>query len=314
MPANTSATVRVGTRGSALALRQAGMLVDALAEIHARVRFEIVEISSRGDADRDSDLTQLGVGVFVKALEDALEEDRVDLAIHSLKDMPSVIPPGFELAAVTVREDPRDALVNRWNSPFADLPEGARIGTGSPRRRSQLLSARPDLDVLPMRGNVPTRISKAMAGPDGEYDGAVLAAAGLSRLGRLDEAADFLDPSVFVPAAGQGSLAVEIRAGDSAARKVAAAVADDDATIASLAERAFLTELGGGCSVPVAAYGRMRDGSLVLSGFVSDLDGEKALRETVVGDPDRAAEFGVELAKTMAARGARELLAEIPRG
>ena len=314
MPANTSATVRVGTRGSALALRQTGMLVDALAEIHARVRFEIVEISSRGDTDRDSDLTQLGVGVFVKALEDALEQDRVDLAIHSLKDMPSVTPPGFELAAVTVREDPRDALVNRWNSPFADLPEGARIGTGSPRRRSQLLSVRPDLDVLPMRGNVPTRITKALAGPDGEYDGAVLAAAGLSRLGRLDEAADFLDPSVFVPAAGQGSLAVEIRAGDSEAWEIAAAVADEDATIASTAERAFLTELGAGCSVPVAAYGRMQDGSLVLSGFVSDLDGENALRETVVGDPGKAAGFGVELAKTLAAQGARELLAEIPRG
>ncbi len=314
MPATTSATIRVGTRGSALALRQTGMLVNALAEAHSGIRFEIVEISSRGDADRDSDLAQLGVGVFVKALEDALEEGRVDLAVHSLKDMPSGTSPGFELAAITAREDPRDALVNRWNSPFADLPEGARIGTGSPRRRSQLLSARPDLVVLPMRGNVPTRITKALAGVDGEYDGAVLAAAGMSRLGRLDEAADLLDPSVFVPAAGQGSLAVEIRAGDSKAREVATAVADEDATVVSRAERAFLTELGGGCSVPVAAYGRMQDGALVLSGFVSDLDGEKALRETVAGDPGRAAEFGVELAKIMAAQGARELLAEIPRG
>ncbi|MCH8102636.1 MAG: hydroxymethylbilane synthase [Chloroflexi bacterium] len=314
MPANTIATIRVGTRGSALALRQTGMLVDALAETHSDVRFELVEILSRGDADRTSDLTQLGVGIFVKALEDALEDGRVDLAIHSLKDMPSVTRHGFELAAVTAREDPREALVNRWNSSFADLPEGARIGTGSPRRRSQLLSARPDLNVLPMRGNVPTRITKALAGPEGGYDGAVLAAAGLSRLGRLDEAADLLDPSIFVPAAGQGSLAVEIRAGDSEAREIAAAVADEDATIASLAERAFLTELGGGCSVPVAAYGQMQDGSLMLSGFVSDLDGKKALRETIAGDPGRAAGIGVELARNMAAHGARELLAEIPRG
>ncbi len=314
MPATTSATIRVGTRSSALALRQTGMLVDALAEAHSGIRFELVEISSRGDADRTSDLAQLGVGVFVKALEDALEEDRVDLAIHSLKDLPSVTRTGFELAAVTARENPRDALVNRWNFPLADLPEGARIGTGSPRRRAQLLSARPDLNVLPMRGNVPTRIAKALAGADGEYDGAVLAAAGLSRLGRLDEAAEFLDPSIFVPAAGQGSLAVEIREGDSEVREVAAAVADEDATVASTAERAFLTELGGGCSVPVAAYGRMQDGSLVLSGFVSDLDGKNALRETAVGDPGRAAAFGTELAQRLVAQGAREMLAEIPRG
>ena len=313
MPATTSATIRVGTRGSALALRQTGMLVDALAEAHGDLSFELVEISSQGDADKRSDLTQLGVGVFVKALEDALEDDRVDLAIHSLKDMPSVTRPGFELAAVTAREDPREALVNRWGSTFADLPEGARIGTGSPRRRSQLLSVRPDLDVLPMRGNVPTRLTKALAGEDGEYDGAVLAAAGMSRLGRLDEAADLLDPSVFVPAAGQGSLVVEIREGDSAARDVAAVVADNDATVASTAERAFLTELGGGCSVPVAAYGRMQDGSLVLSGYVSDLNGEQALRETVAFEPARAAESGVELAKTMATQGAREILAAIPR-
>ena len=240
MPDTSSARVRVGTRGSALAMRQTGMLVDELAASNPGTDFDLVAISSQGDADRTTDLAQLGVGVFTTMLEDALEEDRIDLAVHSLKDMPSVVRDGFELAAVTAREDPRDALINRWGVAFTDLPEGARIGTGSPRRNAQLLSVRPDLNVLPMRGNVPTRLTKALAGEGSEYDGAVVAAAGLSRLERLGEAHDLLDPSIFVPAAGQGSLGVEIRAGDENARALASPVADGNATIISKAERAFL--------------------------------------------------------------------------
>ncbi len=309
----TTRILRVGTRGSALATRQTALVVDDLRDANPGVEFELVEITSRGDADRVTALDRLGVGVFVRSLEEALLDGRVDLAVHSLKDMPSVVPPEFALAAITHREDPREALVNRWGAQFSDLPHGARIGTGSPRRRSQLLSLRPDLQVIPMRGNVETRLKKAMAGEAGDYDGAILAAAGMSRLGRLREATGFLDASLFVPAAGQGALGLEIRADDDDTRRIVEKVSHEPTRLTTIAERSFLTALGSGCSVPVSAYGRLESNTIILSGFVSDLDGARAMRKTLASPAENATDLGRDLARAMGADGAREILAEIAR-
>jgi hydroxymethylbilane synthase len=303
----------VGTRASALATRQTGLIVDDLRDANPDVEFELVEITSRGDADRVTALDRLGVGVFVTSLEDALLDGRVDLAVHSLKDMPSVVPPEFALAAISEREDPREALVNRWGVQFSDLPDGARIGTGSPRRRSQLLSLRPDLQVISMRGNVETRLKNAIAGEAGGYDGAILAAAGMSRLGRLGEATGFLDVNLFVPAAGQGALGLEIRANDERSRQIVEKVSHRPTRLTTTAERSFLTALGGGCSVPVSAYGRLENNTIILSGFVSDLEGTRALRKTLTGPAETAVDLGRDLASAMEADGAREILAEIAR-
>lgn len=306
--------LRVGTRGSALARHQTDRVVGEIAARHPDVDIEVVEVPTVGDRDRDAPVERLGVGVFVSALEQALADGRVDLVVHSLKDLPSKLDASFEIAAVTVREDPREALVNRWGVTLEALPPGARIGTGSPRRKAQLLAFRPDLAVLPMRGNVDTRLRKAAGSDGGGYDGAVLAAAGLARLDRLTEVSEFLDPARFVPAPGQGALAVEIRAGDSRARDLMGAVADAETTQCATAERAFLARLEAGCTLPVAAYATVHAGELRLAGFVSDRKGTNPLMGDRAGSPQKATETGSELAEEMIRRGALELLHGAVRG
>jgi hydroxymethylbilane synthase len=299
---------RIGTRGSDLAMTQCRTVVDQLAAQHSGVDFKVIEINSRGDIDRSSRLDHLGVGVFTKALEDALLDGRIDVAVHSLKDMPSQLGSEFEIAAVTEREDPREVLINRWNCGFADMPEGARIGTGSPRRKAQALGQRPDLVIGEIRGNVPTRIEKALGGESSGLDGSIMAAAGVNRLKRTEVIAEHLDPNIFVPAVGQGSLAMEIRTGDKDARNIVAAAEDASARIAATGERSFLRTTEGGCSAPVAAYARLQDGKLIITGYAASLDGSQILIETLVGSLSTPGDLGNELAELLLSQGASELI------
>lgn len=306
--------IRVGTRGSALALRQTSAAVDALRVRHPEVQFEIVPIRTSGDADRRSPAAALGVGMFVKELETALMDRRIDLAVHSLKDMPAEIDADFELAAVPEREDPRDVLVNRWGAELEALPRGASLGTGSPRRKAQLLALRPDLEVVPLRGNVDTRLRKAKSG-DG-IDGAILAAAGLARLGRLDEASELLDLGRFVPAAGQGALALEVLASRLDVAEIGR-VLDDPATRAAVtAERAFLLAMGGGCTEPLAAHATVDGDRLTIHGFASDTEGRHVIAAEQGGSSKKAAAVGARLAERMLALGAGDFLrvSPVPRG
>jgi hydroxymethylbilane synthase len=301
-------TLRIGTRGSELAMTQCKTVVDLLAAEHPDVDYVLVEINSRGDADRSSRLDQMGVGVFTKALEDALLDDRIDVAVHSLKDLPGKIGPEFEIAVVTEREDPREVLINRWNSTFAEMPKGPRIGTGSPRRTAQMLSQRPDIVISEIRGNVPTRIEKALAGKGSGLDGSIMAAAGVIRLGLTELISEYLDPDIFVPAVGQGSLALEIRSGDDNSRGLIAAAEDKSARIAATAERSFLRTTEGGCSAPIAAYARIQDGKLVITGFASALDGSRIIIETLVGSLSTPDGLGNKLAKLLLNQGASKLI------
>jgi hydroxymethylbilane synthase len=300
------------------------MVVDALRAAHPSVKFETVTITTRGDRDRSTPIERLGVGAFVREVEAALARSEIDFAVHSLKDLPSTTPPEFTIAAITKREDPRDVLVNRWGVKYGALPEGARIGTSSPRRRAQLLAVVPHVTVLSLRGNVDTRLHKCLVEPGSGYDGGVLAAAGLARMDRLDAVAEFLDPQIFTPAVGQGMLAVETRAGDDSSGRLVSAAEDPEARAAATAERTFLAAMGGGCAVPVTSHAFMQDqeqntmhgqegrqgGSAVLTvyGFASDPDGRDVIRDSVSGPSRDAARLGRLLADILLAAGARRLL------
>ncbi|MFB7222905.1 hydroxymethylbilane synthase [Streptomyces sp. NPDC002596] len=317
--AQTDAPLRLGTRRSKLAMAQSGLVADAVSEVTGRA-VELVEITTYGDVSREH-LAQIGgTGVFVAALREALLRGEVDFAVHSLKDLPTAQPEGLVLAAVPVREDPRDALVARDGLTFEQLPSGARIGTGSPRRMAQLNAyARShglDIETVPIRGNVDTRIGFVRSG---ELDAVVLAAAGLSRLGRTGEVTDFLSVDTVLPAPGQGALAIECAA-TSADLAAALAELDDPYTRAAVtAERALLAALEAGCSAPVGALADLLvDGQVVnelrLRGVVGSTDGSSLVQMSTTGpvptSPDDAAALGRELATEMLAKGAAGLMGE----
>ncbi|GAA3483843.1 hydroxymethylbilane synthase [Streptomyces yanii] len=317
--AQADAPLRLGTRRSKLAMAQSGLVADAVSEVTGRA-VELVEITTYGDVSREH-LAQIGgTGVFVAALREALLRGEVDFAVHSLKDLPTAQPEGLVLAAVPVREDPRDVLVARDGLTFEQLPSGARIGTGSPRRMAQLNAyARShglDIETVPIRGNVDTRIGFVRSG---ELDAVVLAAAGLTRLGRIGEVTDFLSVDTVLPAPGQGALAIECAA---ASADLAAALAelDDPYTRAAVtAERALLAALEAGCSAPVGALADLQvDGQVVnelrLRGVVGSTDGSSLVQMSTTGpvptSPDDAAALGRELATEMLAKGAAGLMGE----
>jgi hydroxymethylbilane synthase len=303
--------LRIGTRPSALAMAQTGIVADRLRA--AGHECELVEISTSGDRS-SAPVAQLGVGVFVSALRDALARGEVDVAVHSYKDLPTAPDPRLHLAAVPAREDPRDALVARDGMVLGELPPGARIGTGSPRRIAQLDALGLGLDVVAIRGNVDTRVGKVRAG---ELDGVVVAAAGLSRLGRLAEATELLDPLQMLPAPAQGALAVECREQDLEIGKALAAVLDDPFTRAAVvAERAVLATLEAGCSAPVGALADVvsdldDDGKVVdrlsLRAVVGTIDGA-LLRASVTGDMDDAEKLGAALAAELLDMGGLDAL------
>ena len=301
-------TVRVGTRGSRLALIQTELTLDKLRPTHPDVDFEVVTVTTQGDANQTAPLAGMGLGVFVKEIERRLETGEIDMAVHSLKDMPTLLPDGMAIGAVLERADPRDVLVSHLGKSLDDFPAGGRIGTSSPRRRAQIAERRPDLEIVPIRGNVDTRLRKA-AGE--ECDGTIVAAAGLLRMDLAHVITEYLPPEEFVPPPGQGAMAVEIRADDQRMTELVSA-ADHEATAAAVAaERSFLEALGGGCQVPVGAYAETdaRDAnSLRLTVFMASPDGSAAYRANVVGPPTDTAGLAAMAWDRLREQGAAGLL------
>lgn len=298
--------MRLGTRGSSLALCQARIVQAKLEERFPKRPIEIVTINAQADQQPDVPLVAMsGEGIFVKELEAALLERRIDVAVHSLKDMPLAIPGALRLAAVLEREEPRDALVSRSGGAFGQLPAGSRIGTSSLRRRSQLLARRRDIEALDIRGNVDTRLRKM---DEGRYDAIVVAACGLIRLGLEERITEYLDFSLMLPEPGQGALALEARADDQDTLAMLGALDDTLGRACVEAERAFLHALGGGCRVPIAAYASLDGGTLRLEGAVVKADGSRALRGTVEGPMTEPIALGRRLAQDLVSKGAKSLL------
>jgi hydroxymethylbilane synthase len=301
----------VGSRGSRLALRQTELVLAELARRFPGRRFQVQEVRTTGDRRPEASLAAIGgQGVFVKELEAALRARRVDLAVHSLKDVPAKVGSGLVLAAVTERADVRDAVVSRGQRMLAELPAGSRVGTGSLRRAVQVRALRPDLEVVELRGNVDTRLRKV---EEGLVDAAILAAAGLARLGYLERTAELLDTDAMLPAAGQGALTLEARADDAEAIEMASALDHRDTRLAVAAERAFMARLGGGCRLPMAALGVVEGSSLRLRGLIADPEGRRLLRSEVAGPASEAETLGASLAEQLLSRGAAELIAEAAR-
>ncbi len=302
-------TLRIGTRGSALALAQSRWVEGRIRTRYPDVATELVIIKTTGDKLKDVPLAKVGgKGLFIKEIEEALLAGEVDLAVHSLKDMPAEMPEGCILGAVPPREDWRDAFVSQtWNS-LAEVPPGGRIGTGSLRRRVQILHRRPDLEVVPLRGNVDTRLRRmAELG----LDAVILAAAGLNRLGLGHLPKSLLPATDMLPAVSQGALGLEVRAQDTEMQELLAFLDDPLTRIAVTAERAFLERLEGGCLVPVAALGQVIGQTLILEAMISDLDGRRLLREKASGPLTEAAALGRSLAENLLDSGGREILTAI---
>ncbi len=300
--------IRLGSRGSKLALWQAEFIQADVARRTGRP-VEIVRIKTTGDMILDVPLARVGgKGLFVKEIEEALLSGRIDLAVHSMKDVPTDLPAGLEIAAITRREDPRDAFVSAKYARFEDLPRGAKLGTSSLRRQTQLLAARPDLKVESLRGNLDTRIRKM---EEGQYDAIVLAAAGLRRLGWEKKITHFIPEGVSLPAIGQGALGIEIRSDDRVTRDAIAHLSDRDTAFAVRAERGFLKRLEGGCQVPIAAHGRTDGDALVVDGLVGRPDGTQIVRGRREGSVSEPEALGIALAEDLLARGAREILDEV---
>lgn len=297
----------IGTRASALARWQTDWVADGLRRAWPEVQCKQRVISTHGDRSQSAGLPLPeigGKGLFTEELETALRQGEIDLAVHSLKDLPIDDAPGVSLGAITAREDARDVLIARESVTLSQLPRGARVGTSSLRRSAQLLAARPDLDLLPLRGNVDTRIQKAMRG---DYDAIVLAAAGVRRLGLARHITEYLPFEIMLPAPGQGALAVQCRASDEAVVGFLHPLDHGPTRAAVTAERAFLQALGGGCSAPVAAYALTTNGSIRMDGLVAAPDGQRVIR--VAGHGHGPADLGAELAQAALGQGARELLA-----
>ena len=303
--------LRIGTRGSPLALWQARSIAEALRQTGG-IETELVLIKTSGDKFQQTSFSQMGSkGVFIKELEDALMDRRVDLAVHSMKDLPTELPDGLTIAAICKREDVRDALLSSTGASLETLPQNARVGTSSLRRQSQLLYARSDLRMLEIRGNVDTRIEKLKRG---DFDAIVLAKAGLDRLGLSGNISQVLPHEVSLPAAGQGAIGIEARADDGETLRVLAALNDSETRSGVSAERAALAGLEGGCQVSIGAWGRFEHGALALDVVVLSPDGKQRLWEKSSGAPEEAEMIGKRVANKLRQRGAASLLTRQSRG
>ena len=299
-------TLKIATRQSPLALWQAEHIRARLETLHAGLKVELVTFVTQGDKILDTPLAKIGgKGLFVKELEAALLDGRADLAVHSMKDVPMQLPEGLELAVICEREDPFDAFVSNQYAHFDDLPQGAKLGTSSLRRKSQILKQRPDLDVIDLRGNVGTRLSKLDAG---QYDAIILASAGLKRLNLHDRIRHTLTAEVSLPAVGQGALGLECRSQDQQVLDLIMPLMHQDSNACVRAERAFNAYLEGGCQVPIAGFATLENDQLQLEGRVGSVDGQVLLQALVSGHPNDAEQLGVELAKKLLDQGAGELL------
>lgn len=302
--------LRIGTRGSLLAKWQAESVRKQLFA-SAGVEAEIVIIKTSGDKMQMSPLSQIGgKGIFIKELEEALLEETIDLAVHSVKDIPTDTPSRLMFPAVCRREDVRDCLVGPSGTTLASLREGARVGTGSLRRQAQLRHIRPDLDVRDLRGNVDTRLRKAESG---EYEAVMLAKAGLDRLGWSARITETLSPEIFLPAVGQGAIAVECRLRDTEAEELVGRLDDAETRTAIIAERALLAALQGGCQVPLGAWARIEREELVMEACVCSVDGTQYVRQRATATPEQAAELGGHMANLLTEAGAQSILEEVSR-
>jgi len=301
--------INIGTRGSALALWQARWVQSRLHEIYPDAIIELQIIKTKGDKILDVPLAKIGgKGLFVKEIETALLNNEIDLAVHSMKDMPSEIPDGLCLGAITERENPLDVLISSNGSELKDLPKTARIGTSSLRRSSQILHVYPELQIVPLRGNLDTRLKKL----DSEnLDAIILAAAGVIRLGLEERITSFFETEFILPAVGQGALGIEIREDDSLMQKTMHRLNDFETQVAVHAERAFLHQLEGGCQVPIAAHATVKNQTLHLTGMVAGLSGQPLIREAITGHTDQAVLLGQTLAENLLQKGAKEILTNI---
>jgi hydroxymethylbilane synthase len=302
-------TIRIGTRGSHLALTQTHWVEAQLQARHPDLSTDVVIIKTTGDKLKDVPLAQVGgKGLFIKEIEEALLAGEVDLAVHSLKDMPAEMPPGCVLGAVPRREDCRDAFISQRYASLGEIPAGGRVGTGSIRRKVQILHRHPNLEVVHLRGNVDTRLRKLET--EG-LDAIILAAAGLKRLGLGHIPRGFLSETEMLPAIGQGALGLEVRADDQEVLELLSPMNHFPSQVAVTVERAFLARLEGGCLVPVAALGRLEDDTLSLSALISDLEGRQVLQDRLVGPPEEANSMGRRLAEMLLERGGGKILQEI---
>jgi hydroxymethylbilane synthase len=307
----SSKILRIGTRGSLLALTQSEGIKAAIESLWPEVRVELRIIKTTGDKIQDVPLAKVGgKGLFVKEIEDALLAGEVDLAVHSMKDVPAMLPDGLEIAINPKREDPRDILVSRNGETLQGLPRGAKVGSSSLRRAAQLKRLRPDLDVENLRGNLDTRLRKLH---EGLYDAIVLAAAGLHRMGWKDRITQYLDPAEFLPAVGQGVLGIEIRSKDEEVRRLLYPLHDLETAVAVQAERGFLQELEGGCQVPIGGYARVFPNAVELTGLVASLDGSEVFRMTRAAPREEAQLLGRSLARDLLEAGARRVLDAVYR-
>jgi hydroxymethylbilane synthase len=308
----STAPLRIATRKSQLALWQAEHVAGLLRGVHAGLAVELVPMLTQGDRIQDRSLAAIGgKGLFIKELEVALEERRADSAVHSMKDLPGDLPAGLTIAAVLERADPRDALLSKTAARLRDLPHAARLGTSSLRRQAQLLAARPDLRIEPLRGNVDTRLRRLDAG---ETDAIVLACAGLIRLGLESRITARLDPAISLPAVAQGVIGIECRDADARTLALVGVLNHRETRIAMDAERAFAHRLGGSCQSPIAAHARLEGRRLLLEGLVAEPDGSRLLRDTLSGSIDEPAALGHQLAERILAAGARSLLERLRAG
>ena len=305
----TPKELRIGTRGSQLALYQANWVKERLVQTHPPLKVTLITIKTTGDKIQDAPLAKIGgKGLFVKEIEEALIQKRIDLAVHSIKDVPTELPDGLHLSAITKREDPRDVFISKDGTLLKDLPQRAKIGTGSLRRQAQLLHFREDFELIPLRGNLDTRLKKLERM---NLDGIVLAMAGVKRLGLEARITQIIPTEISLPAIGQGALGIETRKGDREVEEQIYFLDDPESAIAVSAERAFLKRLGGGCQVPIAAFAKLVDSNLWMDGLVGTVDGRRLVRHHLEGPLEKAESLGTELAEILLGKGGREILEEV---
>ena len=301
--------IRIGTRGSQLALWQANWVKSKLSEWNPGIEIEIHKIKTTGDKILDAPLSKVGgKGLFVKEIEEALFDKKIDIAVHSMKDVPTDLPEGLSISAITEREDPRDALISKDGLKLKELKKGAKIGTSSLRRQVQLLNFREDFKIYQLRGNLNTRMKKLSAG---DFDAIMLAAAGVKRMGWKDKITEYLPYDIFLPAIGQGALGIEIRDSDREAGKIVERFNHRETSLCVRAERSFLERLEGGCQVPIAAFGMINGNTIKLEGLVGSIDGKILYRDTETDGENRVEELGVRLAEKLLNMGADKILKEV---